>query len=995
MKRNYIKLLLLVSIIFFTARGEMFCQKNNKWKDVSVLYVGYSPDNELPPNSLRAGGGLSDERYEEDMRSRMGEFKKLLTRYFNNVVTIDARDYKESISAEYDVTIFDGLPDPISPRIFEKDPETGKTIRYEPAKYLSDDFSYAAIFLAQFAPTLGEPIGTKTDWYCMCLYSYAFETNTDHPVFNEPLKVGIKMKKVKTPPELFNYPTGKDLPEEIPMWRVQTESSKDGKGYRSGVVAHGRPFMEAPDCEYISGGQCMKEITAAAIARHGNFMHWGFAASPGYMTKAAKKTFVNAVYYMSKFKNRTPLLRANENAPRPRSWIDYKIYTFSRQKYEIDAENTRNFVRMLLQDQKRAREKKERGEELTSSEKYAVDFKPYEPATWEKYIEDKKNTPLVKSLGGSIQKTVEFLEENRPYFTGASPVEKSSFDSDARSLGIPNNDHRILDAAISLLEEGKDETRAKRILERYTVKSFNYVSEWREWYDNVKDYLFFAEASGYKFFVDSYNNPELYAEEIIGLENMIVPEPDEMNPVTSSLEILPAIDGYNAIVIKVKIMEDHYVYATASSDIPFVLFSADIDLPEGLVPFGEMRYPQPEPYEGNPAIGVYRGELVIMQKLVGESKEKISCTLNYQYCNDEHCSLPIERTLTTNNRCIFNLSVKYNQPADDSLFFSYRDVDGKEIKTIIPIKNGKGSFSAETCHPYWGRYNSGKYPANGGILLDGGDISLKLDTASYGSEVKGSSLNDEYTGRYRSFRQDLNNESRKYINNYINLREEGIVTKDSLNYLYSEYYRYKRMRVKEYIKAYPESYYSLILARNMFHSSVDYKEIKEVYELLQPVMQQTVIGRQLYGKVQAAKATMIGNTAPEIVLNDFEGKMHKLSDYRGQYVFLDFYKWGCPPCEDLMEELKPFYAEYKGKDFVILGVYHRTNNDLYKSRERWKGLLEKHSPTWTNLFDNDNKACEDYGIEAFPSSLLIDRDGKIISYEPGIKELVDYIEENK
>jgi len=120
--------------------------------------------------------------------------------------------------------------------------------------------------IAQIAPTIGEPIRTKTDWYCMCLYSYAFEINQEHPIFNEPLKVQIKMKNVETPPELFVYPTGKDLPPEIPMWQVQTESSKDGKGYRTGVVAHGRPFMESPDCEYISGGQSMKEITVGRTA---------------------------------------------------------------------------------------------------------------------------------------------------------------------------------------------------------------------------------------------------------------------------------------------------------------------------------------------------------------------------------------------------------------------------------------------------------------------------------------------------------------------------------------------------------------------------------------------------------------------------------------------------------------------------------------------------------------------------------------------------------
>ncbi|MEE4116667.1 MAG: redoxin domain-containing protein [Marinilabiliaceae bacterium] len=960
-------------------------------KKTSVLYVGYAPGRELPPNSLRTAAGISDDRYEEDMRSRMGEFESLLKEYFGKVETVDARDYKEALSSGFDVTIFDGLPEPIRPLIHDKDPETGKTIRYLAPQYLSDGFSDAAVFIAQAAPTLGEPIRTKTDWYCMCLYSYAFEINREHPVFNQPLKVKIKMKKVETPPELFVYPTGKDLPPEIPMWQVQTESSKDGKGYRTGVVAHGRPFMEAPDCEYISGGQCMKEITAAAIARHGNFLHWGFAASPNYMTKEAKKAFVNAVYYMTKFKNRIPILRAEEQAPRSRSSVDYTIYTFSKEKYETDAESTRKFVKIRLEDQKIAKEKVAKGEELTATEKYALNFNAYEPETLEEYLEEKRNSDLVKRFGGSVEKTIAFLEENRPYFTGAFTLNREAFDIDAISLGIANNDTRILDAAIAMLEKGTDTEKALRILQRYTIKEFSTPEAWRKWYEDVKDKLFFSESGGYKFYVDSYNNPELYAEEIIGLENMSVPEPDDNNPVTSAADILPTIDGNRAVVIKVKMDKGFHIYSSAIKDIPFTFFAADIKLPEGMLPFGELRMPQEKPYPGDPEIAIFKGEIVLMQKITGESDKEIECSLEYQYCNDEYCGLPVHKTLKTNNKCVFELSVVYKQEADDILLFTYRDTEGNETKTEIKIKDGKGYFSAETCHPYWGRFNSRKYPANGGVLLDDGKITLTLDTIAYGSVVEGSALNDEYRGQYRSFRQDLNSESNKYINEYIRLRKEGTVSEDSLNLLYGEYYRYKRLREKEYIRSYPGSYYSLALARNMFHSSVAYKDIKEVYDLLSPEMQQTPIGQQLLNKVRAAKATMIGNMAPDIVLNDTEGEQIKLSDYRGSYVFLDFYKWGCPPCEDLMEALKPFHEKHKDKNLVILGIYHRTHTDLNESSELWKELLDKHSPTWTNLFDLDNKACDNYGIEAFPSSLLIDPDGRIIEYEISLRRLEEII----
>ena len=963
---------------------------------VSVLYVGYSPDRDLPPNSLRTGAGISDDRYREDMLSRMSDFESLLKKYFGRVTTIDARDYNEAMSADYDVTIFDGLPAPVKDGIIEKDPVTGRTTRYVAPQYLSDGFSYSALFIAQNGPALGEPIGIRSDWYCMCLYSNAFKINEDHPIFNEPLKVKIRMHMEETPPELFHYPTGKDLPPRIPMWKVQTESSKEGKGYRTGVVSHGRPFMETPDCEYISGGQCMKEITAASIARHGNFLQWGFAASPSYMTKEARKAFINAVFYISKFNGSIPLLRADKNAPAPRSLIDYTIYTFSKQKQSLDAESTRKFVEMRISEKQKAEEKKARGEKLTASEQQSLDFVPYEPETWEKYIERQKKTPLVSSFDGDIDKAATFLLNNKPYFFGTKRLALESFDTDARSLGVPNDDRRIIEQAIIMLESGEEEDMAEALLRRYTVKEFKAAEEWRRWYEEVKEYLFFSESNGYKFYTDSYNNRNLYPEEIIGLENLVMEEPDDLNPVSSKAALLPTIDGNNAVVIRVKIKEGFHIYASASKDIPFTFFTVKIHLPAGMSELGELRFPQMKPYEGDPKISIYKGDIVIMQKVTGASEKKIRVQLDYQYCNDEYCGLPVQKVLTLNDRLLFNLEVRFKQPAIDSLFFSYLGLAGKRTDTLIPILDGKGYLMGEMCHPYWARFNSVSYPANGGILLDTGNLILHLDTASYASKVEGSALNDEYRGRYRDFRMDLNREAGKFMNAYLSLRRgPGInqkgVTQDSLNFLYGEYERIKRQRDTEYIGAFPDSYLSLALARNMYHSSVGYEEIKNVYDLLDSELKGSVVGRQLLQKVLAAKATMIGNMAPDIILNDSSGNIHRLSEYRGKYVFLDFYKWGCPPCEELMEDLKPVYAKNKNNGLVILGIYHRTDDNLTKSRERWAELLNKHNPGWINLFDINNQACDSYGIEAFPSSLLIDPEGKIAAYEISLAELEEIL----
>ena len=77
---------------------------------------------------------------------------------------------------------------------------------------------------------------------------------------------------------------------------------------RVGMVSRPGGFEDSPEAEIISGGVSGKTWDAVAIGRHGNFLHWGFAASPDDMTGEARDVFANAVVYM-------PVLPAKRRSP--------------------------------------------------------------------------------------------------------------------------------------------------------------------------------------------------------------------------------------------------------------------------------------------------------------------------------------------------------------------------------------------------------------------------------------------------------------------------------------------------------------------------------------------------------------------------------------------------------------------------------------------------------------------------------------------------------
>ncbi len=93
------------------------------------------------------------------------------------------------------------------------------------------------------------------------------------------------------------------------MWRVQTEGYQDGSRQLIGLVSDFNGFLDSPDTEVLSSGVNTKGPSSVAIGRHGNFLQWGFAASPTWMTDEAKLVFVNAIHYIAKFDGQAPVAR--------------------------------------------------------------------------------------------------------------------------------------------------------------------------------------------------------------------------------------------------------------------------------------------------------------------------------------------------------------------------------------------------------------------------------------------------------------------------------------------------------------------------------------------------------------------------------------------------------------------------------------------------------------------------------------------------------------
>jgi hypothetical protein len=134
--------------------------------------------------------------------------------------------------------------------------------------------------------------------------------------------------------------------------------------------------------------------------------------------------------------------------------------------------------------------------------------------------------------------------------------------------------------------------------------------------------------------------------------------------------------------------------------------------------------------------------------------------------------------------------------------------------------------------------------------------------------------------------------------------------------------------------------------------------------------------------ITALAAPQVGQPAPEFTLTDSNGKSHKLSDFKGKFVVLEWLNHGCPFVvkhygSGNMQKLQ---KEYTGKDVVWLSIVssapgkqgHMSAEEANKTKE------EKGSAATAVLLDEDGTAGKLYNAKVTPELYVVDREGTLI-----------------
>jgi len=122
-----------------------------------------------------------------------------------------------------------------------------------------------------------------------------------------------------------------------------------------------------------------------------------------------------------------------------------------------------------------------------------------------------------------------------------------------------------------------------------------------------------------------------------------------------------------------------------------------------------------------------------------------------------------------------------------------------------------------------------------------------------------------------------------------------------------------------------------------------------------------------------------GRVPPEFLIS-LDGRNLLLEDFRGKYVFINFWNSWCPPCREEMPDLNRLYLDYRDKNVEFLFINITVQEKTPEQVEEFMKDLHLQLPVY---LDRRGEVASTCGVRSIPSTLVLDPGGKVVYARPG------------
>ncbi len=126
--------------------------------------------------------------------------------------------------------------------------------------------------------------------------------------------------------------------------------------------------------------------------------------------------------------------------------------------------------------------------------------------------------------------------------------------------------------------------------------------------------------------------------------------------------------------------------------------------------------------------------------------------------------------------------------------------------------------------------------------------------------------------------------------------------------------------------------------------------------------------------------TQNADAAPDFTVFDADGKAHKLSDYKGKPVVVNFWASWCGPCKMEMPAFQDKWEEYGSEvEFLMVNLVDHSSETVKSAQD----FLATTDYTFPVYFDTEQSAAYTYSIYSIPTTIFVDADGNLVNKYTG------------